>query len=202
MELDLDKIKSRQPGVIGDDKRFRSAVCIALLQRDGGGYDVLFEVRSSDIPAQPGDVCLPGGAIEPGESPSEAALRETAEELLIDPGQIEMIGPSDVFRAGSVVSYPFVALIREYEGTFSNREVAEIFRVPLEFFVENQPEAFSIPYEPRFGDDFPFDRIQGGREYGWRKSEQITLFYQFEKYTIWGLTAEVMHSFAGIIKNE
>lgn len=202
MKLDFEKIRGREAGVIGDEKRFRSAVCIALVEGEGDGYDVLFEVRSTEIPAQPGDICLPGGAIEPGETPEEAALRETAEELLIDPEQIEIIGPSDVFRAGSVVSYPFAAIIRDYEGTFSSREVSEVFRVPLSFFAENEPEAYTVSYEPQFGEDFPFDRIQGGRKYGWRKAEQTTLFYRYGKYNIWGLTAEVMRAFAGLLKSE
>lgn len=199
--MNLDRIRGRKAGVIGDEKRFRSAVCIALVDRGDGDHDVLFEVRSTEIPAQPGDICLPGGAIEPGESPEEAALRETAEELLIEPEQIEMLGPSDVFRAGSVVSYPFVALISGYEGTFSSREVAAVFRVPLSFFAKNEPEAYHIAYEPKFGEDFPFDRIHGGKNYGWRRAEQTTLFYQCGSHTIWGLTAEVMHSFVGILKS-
>ena len=193
------KVQQHIPGVIGDSERFRSAVCIALIPGEEE-YEILFEIRSRKIDAQPGDICLPGGAIEAGESPQEAAVRETCEELLISPGQVKVLGPFDVFRAGNVIIYPYVAILEDYRDTYSRDEVSEILRVPLSFFLNARPDVYRIPYQPVFSDDFPFDRIYGGREYKWRKMEQTTYFYQYKDHTIWGFTAMMIHAFTRMLQ--
>ncbi|MCR5666422.1 MAG: CoA pyrophosphatase [Eubacterium sp.] len=194
-------IQGRTPEEIGDKERFRCAVCIAMLEKPEG-HEVIFEVRASTIPSQPGDVCLPGGAIEEGETSREAAVRETCEELLIQPEQIEIIGEADTFRTGNLLIHPYVAVIKDYQGTYSTDEVESVFTVPLQFFLETKPEEYIVPYEPQFGEDFPFDRIVGGKDYKWRQVEQKTLFYQYEYHTIWGFTALLMNSFGKILRRE
>lgn len=197
----LDKIRNHIPGVIGDEERFRSAVCIALIPGEEE-YEILFEVRSRKILAQPGDICLPGGAIEEGETPEETAIRETCEELLIDPKQVRIIAPFDIMRAGNVIIYSYVAVLKDYRDTFSKEEVSETFRVPVSFFLSEKPDAYQVPYQPVFSDDFPFDRIVGGRNYKWRKMEKTTLFYQYKDYTIWGFTAMMIHAFSEMLKEQ
>ena len=195
----LQIIKNHTPDIIGKTRMFYGAVIIPLIETNDG-YDVLFEVRSSKIEAQPGDICLPGGAMEGEETAPETAIRETCEELLIKPEQIEIVGPSDIFREDRMTIRPFAALLKDYIGTFSTGEVEKVFRVPLNFFLNTEPEEYIIPYKPQFSDDFPFDRIVGGRDYKWRKVEQSALFYQYEEYTIWGFTARIMKGFADIIR--
>ena len=56
----------------------------------GSEESLLFEARSQ-IVKQPGEVCFPGGRAEPGETASEAEVRETCEELGIGPDAIEVI---------------------------------------------------------------------------------------------------------------
>ena len=71
----------------------------------------MFEVRSSKLGWQPGDVCFPGGRIDDGDdSALAAALRETNEELGVDPSHIHVWGPLDymespvgVERSGPVI---------------------------------------------------------------------------------------------------
>ena len=57
-----------------------ASVLIPLLQVRGE-WNILFEVRNPGI-TQGGEICFPGGRVEPGEKPSDAAVRETQEELL------------------------------------------------------------------------------------------------------------------------
>ena len=184
--------------LIGEKDFFKAAVCIALIE-NGEDFDVLFEVRSSQIPDQPGDVCFPGGAVEPGETYEEAAVRETCEELLIRPSQIEIIGPSDIMHARTTMIYPFAGILTDYEGTFNEDEVAEVFRVPFQFFRETEPDKYLVEAPARPGDDFPFELISGGRNYKWRVMHTTELFYQYEGHVIWGLTARILYSFLEII---
>ena len=194
----LNRIREHEPAVIDDDRKFHCAVCIPMIRTDTG-YDILFEVRSGKIPAQPGDVCLPGGAAEPGETPLQTALRETCEELLLRPDQLIPVGPADVLREGDVVLRPYAALLSDYSGSFSRQEVAEVFRVPLDFFLTTEPEVYTFPMSYELPEDFPFDRIVGGREYAWRQTIHEALFYEYEGRTIWGFTARVMRAFAAML---
>lgn len=198
MKTDLSTIKNRTPKLIGEKDFFKAAVLIALIE-SGDDYDVLFEVRSNQIPDQPGDVCFPGGAVEPGESYEAAAVRETCEELLISPEQIRIIAPSDILHVRNMIIYPYVGLLTDYQGSYSPKEVAEVFRVPLSFFRETEPDRYYVEAMAQPGDDFPYELIQGGRKYKWRVMKTEELFYQYEGHVIWGLTARMLHAFCEIL---
>lgn len=199
MDDRLKQLSHHQSTIIGLDECKKSAVCIPLLRKEQG-YDILFEVRSGKIKHQPGDICFPGGMVEPSETSFEAAVRETQEELLLSRDQIEVIGRMDVFLhtgTGLLLS-PYAAILHDYEGTYSEDEVAEVFTVPLDFFLHTEPEVYEMEEQVLLGDDFPFDRILGGREYRWRKRKETVYFYQYGHRTIWGLTGKIIHSFAKI----
>ena len=66
-------------------------------------------------------------------------------------------------------------------------------------FLENEPERYSVDSKVIPGEDFPYDRIVGGRNYKWRSRAFDELFYDYNGITIWGLTARVIYSFANII---
>ena len=61
----------------------RYAVLIPWVKKEDGDA-LLLEVRSEKV-KQPGEVCFPGGRVEPGETTAEAAVRETCEELGLTP---------------------------------------------------------------------------------------------------------------------
>ena len=50
-------------------------------------------------------------------------------------------------------------------------------------------------------EDFPFDRIRGGRDYPWRKARRAIYFYSYEGREIWGMTARIMKAFVRILRN-
>ena len=195
----LDLIRQHKASIIGMDQARKSAVCITLIDIEEG-FDVLFEVRSSKIQSQPGDICFPGGMVERGETEQEAAVREMTEELLVDSSQIHMIGPMDIFPASRLYVYPFVVLLENYKETFSTDEVETVFRVPLRFFVENDPEIYYTHMQVIPGDDFPYDRIHGGKKYGWRERTEEIFFYQYKQYNIWGMTAKMIEALARLIR--
>jgi len=180
----------------------KSAVCIPFIP-NGNSYDVLFEVRSSQIKAQPGDICFPGGMIEKGESPEQAAVREVCEELLIKPEQMEVLGQADLFfNPSGLIIYPFPALLKDYEDTFSRDEVEEVFRVPLEFFLNTEPDIYYVEAKIQKSENFPYEYINGGENYRWRKQLTSMIFYHWEDKHIWGITAKMMMHFVNFLKKE
>ena len=198
MKTDLSIFKNRTPKLIGEEDFFKAAVLIALIE-NGEDYDVLFEVRSNQIPDQPGDVCFPGGAVEAGESYEEAAIRETCEELLISPDQIELIGASDIMHIRNMIIYPYVGILTDYKESYSQKEVAEVFHVPLNFFRTTVPDSYLVEAMAQPEEGFPYELIQGGRKYQWRVLKTEELFYQYEGHVIWGLTARMLAAFLKLL---
>lgn len=198
MKTNLSQFEHRIPKLIGEDTLFKAAVCISLIETKED-YDILFEVRAAHIPDQPGDVCLPGGAVDAGETYEAACIRETCEELLIRPEQIRIIGPADINHAVNSIIYPYVGILSDYHDTFNADEVAEVFRVPLRFFRETPPETYASEVKVTPKEGFPYDRIYGGRSYRFLNTEIENLFWQYEGHTIWGLTARMIHSFLKLL---
>lgn len=199
MTYDLNKITTHEPRLIGEKKMLRAAVAICLIKSENG-YDLLFQTRSNKISAQPGDVCFPGGSIEDGETPRDAAIREVCEELLIDPSQLAIIGESDYHHFQRMIIYPFVGVLTDYDGSFNKDEVAEVFRVPLQFFLDNEPAIFTIDSKAQPREDFPYELVSGGRDYKWPTQYIEELFYKYDNRVIWGLTARILKAFCEIIR--
>ena len=199
----FDGLKGRTPHLIDFDEYRKFGLCIPVLEREGQVF-VLFEVRAKSLKRQPGEVCLPGGSVETGESAQEAAIREICEELLLKREQVEMIAPMDInlSPSGQWIA-PYLVQLKDYKETFSKEEVEEVFEVPLEFFWENEPKAYRNKVYTEPEEDFPFSSIPGGKEYPWHKGWNTVYFYpEFEGHVIWGLTAKIMRSSARILKLE
>ena len=198
MSLDPEKLKGHAPRVLLQESCKRSAVIIPLI-KSPEGTQILFEVRSSRIGRQPGDVCFPGGARQNGETPLQTAVREACEELLISPEQLEIIGPSDMFHNESLLVCPFAAWLSDYKGTFSKEEVAEVFTVPLKHFIDNEPFMCKSRMVRQYDDDFPFELISGGKDYKWPPRIDDELFYRLGDHTLWGITARILNGFIKLI---
>ena len=95
MNSALDALRRRYgshtPGLMG--ARHNYAVLCPLIEMTDGLH-FLFEVRAAGL-RQAGEVCFPGGRMEPGESDVNCALRETEEELSIPRSEITVLGRSD-----------------------------------------------------------------------------------------------------------
>ena len=111
------------------------------------GADLLIEVRAPGIP-QAGDPCFPGGRIEPGETPAQAAAREMEEELGIRAAPEEFLGrlPTVHTILGRKTDV-FVCAVTPEDAAgvrLNPAEVSELLRVPVAYFLE-RPGADSFP---------------------------------------------------------
>ena len=134
----FEQLKKRVPERIGSENIKQFAVMIPLIRKEDG-FHILFEVRSSKLAHQPGEICFPGGKQEGGESALETAVRETKEELLLNGENIRVYGALDYVLTGS--NRRIDACLGEllhYQGQYSESEVASVFTVPLSFFREQK----------------------------------------------------------------
>jgi 8-oxo-dGTP pyrophosphatase MutT (NUDIX family) len=80
---------------------FRRAAVLALVGELGGRATLVCTRRATSLRAHSGEICLPGGRIEPGESPEGAAIREACEEVTFDRRAIEVVGRLDETWSGA-----------------------------------------------------------------------------------------------------
>src|SRR6478752_2912631 len=122
------------PSFIEDDATVRaSAVLAPFYELDGELYVVLTR-RSWDLRAHTGEVSFPGGRSDDGETPVEAALRESFEEIGLDPSAVDVLGELDHLMTVSSRSFivPFVGLLPDVPVLEPNpSEVDAVLHVPV-----------------------------------------------------------------------
>ena len=141
-----------------------AAVLLPIVDRPEG-LTVLLTLRASDLRAHSGQVALPGGKIDPGETPREAALREAREEIGLEEQFIEPLGWLDPYLTGTGFRIaPLVALV---EPSFSLKvnalEVDEVFETPFAFLMDpanhrlderewrgRRRQFYAMPHEGRY----------------------------------------------------
>lgn len=194
------------PGVMGRERFFNSSVLIPFIKIDGK-YFILFQKRAKHI-RQGGDICFPGGGVEPEDkSFMHTALRETKEELGIKKKDIKILGQLDtmVTTFGAIVE-PFVGLVKKKalkNMKVDSREVEKTLLIPLDFFKSNEPEIYNLRSEVK-----PFHIDEHGNKEVYLPSAQLGLaeayhqpwghkkhtiyVYKYEGEVIWGMTAVII----------
>jgi 8-oxo-dGTP pyrophosphatase MutT (NUDIX family) len=156
-------------------KGARRAAVVFVLYRQGDRWMVPFVRRRSDLRDHPGQVALPGGGVQEGESAWEAAQREVAEEIGVPVGRLVPLGAGDPIYAAvtnfSVV--PFVAHLPD----------------PVESFVHDEHELIGVLA-------IPLDRLLD--DSAWLESESPWRFRYLthEESTVWGLTERIVYGLA------
>ena len=114
-----------------------AAVLLPIVERPQG-LTVLLTLRASDLRAHSGQVAFPGGKIDPGETPREAALREAREEIGLEERYIEPLGWLDPYLTGTGFRVaPLVALVEpSFALNLNKLEVDEVFETPFAFLMD------------------------------------------------------------------
>src|SRR5699024_11000061 len=143
----LHKLKDHKPTLF-DDKIRKYSILIPLIEIDGETH-LLFEIRSMQLHSQPGDICFPGGRVEPTDRDEmHSAIRETAEELFIDESDVRDVLPLDIMYPSSTrLIYTFVGQLQNESKIYPNeQEVEEVFTVPLQFFLDTKPDVYKVTF--------------------------------------------------------
>ncbi len=187
-----EKMKGYKPSIM--EIKTHSALLIPFTEHEGE-LCLLFELRSGNV-SQPGEVCFPGGGIDEGETPVQAALRETEEELGLSAKDVEMLGEFD-----TLVLYTNRALhccigfvrpdalehMRPCE-----REVAGWFTLPFSWLIENPPYVYEYKVNPLIGDDFPYEAVSSLDKYNWMQGSCTVPIWNYNGYCLWGITARIV----------
>lgn len=162
----------------GDSRQ--AAVLIALYDRDGAPHLVLTR-RSAGLPHHPGQVSLPGGRYEVADDDLEAtALRETHEELGIDPARVSVVGRlDDVHARGSDhIIAPYVGVLDgALRAVPSAEEIARVIEVPLADLLATDATL------PTSADD-----------------DVMALRYPLLGEDVWGATARILRRFSRLVR--
>jgi len=159
----------------------RRAAVALLLSETELGCQILFIERATH-PGDPwsGNIAFPGGKVEPGEGPRQAAERETMEELAIDLSQARYLGRLSDFDGAHlpVLLSCFVYGVPHLLSFEANDEVKDAFWVPVADLVDI--ERHGIHQFTFSGDRF--------------ESPCIRLPY-LDKPVLWGLTFRLLMNF-------
>lgn len=114
-----------------------ASVLIALVEREAG-LSVILTRRADHLRRHTGQVALPGGRRDPGETPWQTALREAHEEIGLHPDFVTVIGLSTPYRTGTgYLITPVVGFVRAgFTLTANPDEVADIFETPFGFLMD------------------------------------------------------------------
>jgi 8-oxo-dGTP pyrophosphatase MutT (NUDIX family) len=173
-------LQARVPQIIRGSHFKPAAVLVAIQEREDDDYLVLTK-RSEQLNHHRGQVAFPGGRLDGADSDElQAALRESREEIGIDPSHVRILGRLDqVTAAYNFVVTPFVGVIPSgYEFRLNPFETEAVFFVPITALL--QPSSLTISGHLS------------------THGEPIYHFY-IDGWDIWGATARIIVQFLELI---
>lgn len=159
-----------------------SAVMICLFPRKNDIHMFLTK-RTEDVEHHKGQISLPGGAWEAGETISQTALRETEEEIGVPPVNISVQGEmtSLFVPITGFVIHPFVGTCEREPVTDPDPdEVHELFSVSLSALLDDK----SLQHE----------------EWTLRNRQVEVPYFQFGRHKVWGATSMILSEFREVLK--
>lgn len=162
----------------------RAAAVLILLYPHEGHWHLPLTVRPEHLPDHPGQISLPGGSIDPGETSAAAALREFHEELGATGHPIRILGGlSPIYVAASRFRVdPHVAVSESRPPMApSPHEVAELLEVPLFHLLD--PDSLDC-----------YERHYQGRPYN-------APYFDWHGRRIWGATCMILGELVALLED-
>ena len=160
----------------------RTAAALLLLYPRANDVAIPLTVRASGLARHAGQISLPGGASDEGETLSDTALREASEEVGIDSASVRILGeltPVHVVVSGFTL-HPIIGVTDERpDFVAAQGEVEEILEVSLD----------DLRDASRIGRDI---RIREGVAVEWP-------YFDLLGHQVWGATAMVLGEFICLI---
>jgi 8-oxo-dGTP pyrophosphatase MutT (NUDIX family) len=155
--------------------QFRPAAVLVPLFWRNNEIHILLTQRSEKLKHHSGQVSFPGGSFDESDvTIRQAAIRETEEEIGVEAKLIDVVGYlDDIETSSGFYVTPFVALLKDdFKIKINEDEVAEVFSVPLKYFCNDKNIT---------------------KQTATYQGEKVDYYvYQYEKFTIWGVTAEII----------
>ena len=173
-------LQSRSPKNLVRDHDRLAAVLMPIQEHDDGDYLVLTK-RAEQLSHHRGQVAFPGGRVDADDRGElEAALRETHEEIGIDPVDVRVLGRLDqVTAVYDFIVTPFVGVIPPfYEFRLNPAETDAVFSVPVATLLE--PSCLAIA-----------DHLSS-------HGDPVYHFY-CNGWDIWGATARIIVQFLELV---
>lgn len=195
-----NKFENYKPYINGFENMKIASILVPIVKKENSYY-ILFEVRSENLRTQPSEISFPGGKIEFGEEPIDTAIRETCEELGTYENNIEVISQLDLLITHmNLIVHPYVGIINDISNLELNKdEVDHIFLVPITYLLENSPTHYRNKLEVIPDDEFPYEIIPNKENYKFQESYYSVVFYKYNNYVIWGITARILENFLKVI---
>ena len=159
----------------------QAGVLVLLYPRDGRLHFPLTR-RPDSVEFHKGQISLPGGSQENGESLCQTALREAQEEIGVDAASVEVIGQlSQLYVPPSnFCIQPFVGYVAQRPNFRTEVvEVAELIEAPLHALLDSA----TVHVE----------------DWELRGSLWPIPFYQFGPHKVWGATAMILSEFVAML---
>lgn len=192
--------------ILGRHRLGNFAVLVSLIKLEDQ-YHFVFQKRAAHI-RQGSEISFPGGQFDEKLDTSfkDTAIRETCEELGIDEGQIDLIAQVDSF-VGHVYIENYLGVINVDsldDLNINEEEVAYVFTIPVEYFVNHEPETYGIKVrslssevddEGNLIEYFPVKELDLPERYHhrWNDSLREVYVYRTDHGTLWGITAEIVY---------
>ena len=165
--------------VLPPDRKLREAGVLVALQESRDGLRLILTKRNSALKHHPGQIAFPGGKVDPeDDGPVGAALRESHEEIGLEPAHVEVLGtlPAHETVTGFAVTPAIGRVLADFRHIREVLEVDEVFTVPFAHVAD--PAQYQIQ-----------SRI-------WRGTERRYYVVPYGPYYIWGATARILRGLA------
>ena len=145
---------------------------------------LVFTLRSSELSRHAGEISFPGGLQDPGETLGQTALRESFEEIGLDPGTTDVVGalPPVHTTVSGILVVPFVGMLESLPAfVVSEEEIEEVLTFTVGRLAEVE-RPVEVAREP--------GRVWHG------------FAYELDGHTLRGATGLMLHALLQVIRKE